>query len=337
MTPAEFLIALWGDTPPGQILVWMLPNKRSTWLTGVPITRDGQKVLHDFLKTHDGCDIYTGVSLAPRHPKLSPHERVTSANSAGIAGMWADIDIADTVHKKQNLPPSIEAAQEVLLAEYPPSITVNSGHGLQCWWLFRESWIFKDAGERALAQRRARVWHSLLSKSFQAQGWTLDATHDLARVMRLPGTFNHKSGDARPVEVIGVSDFRWSLDLPAPEEIQSELLTSEARTPAATEIVIGALLLDPEAEPPVDKLETLLEAIPEFARSWNRKRTDFQDGDQSPSVYDQSLAYWAVMGRWSDDEIAALIISHRRRWGYDLKLRQDYYQRTIAKARGNQF
>ena len=51
-------------------------------------------------------------------------------------------------------------------------------------------------------------------------GWTLDALRDLARVLRPPGTINHKYGT--PVEVIAertvrytLADFDWLSPLPA--------------------------------------------------------------------------------------------------------------------------
>ena len=31
MDAREFLMKLWGDPPPGQVLVWTLPQKRSIW------------------------------------------------------------------------------------------------------------------------------------------------------------------------------------------------------------------------------------------------------------------------------------------------------------------
>ena len=282
--------------------------------------------MHKIFLDNIDQDIYTGVSLAPKFARMTGYERVTNATSAGIPGLWADIDIADDVHKKANLPPSIEAAQEVLsLMEHPPSITVHSGHGLQCWWLFETPWIFKDAQERALAAQLAQSWHSQLSYVFQERQWTLDATHDLARVMRLPGTYNHKSAPLKRVEVIDVTDFRWRA-LP-------ELPVSSNPAPLVEAYQVGSLTLSPDLEPPSDKLTCLIDAIPTFARSWNGQRTDFKDGDQSPSVYDQSLASWAAQAGWSDQEILALLVAHRRRNGQDLKLRPKYYELTIGKAR----
>jgi hypothetical protein len=46
-----------------------------------------------------------------------------------------------------------------------------------------------------------------------------------------------------------------------------------------------------------------------------------------------SLASIAVTAGWTDQEIVNLLIYQRRKNGDDLKLREDYYARTIAKAR----
>src|SRR5262249_2167871 len=42
----------------------------------------------------------------------------------------------------------------------------------------------------------------LLHAKAKAQGGQLDRTHDLARVLRLPGTWNHKTADPVPVRVL---------------------------------------------------------------------------------------------------------------------------------------
>jgi len=66
-----------------------------------------------------------------------------------------------------------------------------------------------------------RQFAQTLCHAGHTQGWTLDALRDLARVLRPPGTINHKYGT--PVEVIeergvrySVADFDWLMPLPAP-------------------------------------------------------------------------------------------------------------------------
>ena len=331
MTPAEFLNTLWGDPVAGQILIWRMPSKLSTWTNRAPVGVMANEQMQRFLTSHREDEIYTGVSLAAPDVKLGAFARTSNATSYGIAGLWADIDVVGEGHKKANLPPHIEAAQSTLdQVGYPPTITVLSGYGLQCWWLFKEPWIFKDDSEREVAQALTQAWHEQVLAPFQAQGWTVDATHDLARVMRLPGTYNHKGGGARPVTVIGQTDFRWST-LP-------HFMKTEPVKPARVAQIYsgtGVLALSADLEPPADKMAIMMDMIPEFAKSWRLQRTDFKGGDQSASVYDQSLATWAAMAGWSDQEIVALLVAHRRNCGEDLKLRQDYYERTIAKARSS--
>ena len=305
MDAGQSLRELWGDPPPGQVLVWMLPQKRSTWyfkLDGVAAQLEG----------YADRDIYTGVGIAAPDAKLTSKTRVTSANVAGIPGLWADIDVAGLGHKKPNLPPTAEDAREVLKKlPFAPTILVHSGHGLQGWWLFEEPWIFQSEEERYQAQALARWWHGKLAALFKERGWTLDATHDLARVMRLPGTYNNKA-ERVPVKVLSSDGPRVSrrelLDLvPMTEEKVVEQICMP---------LVGEIALSADAEPPVLKLLSLMENDQKFKRSWEHRRPDMQD--PSASGYDQSLANIALAAGWSDQEIANLMIAHRRKYGEDL-------------------
>ena len=64
MDAGQFLRELWGDPPPGYVLVWMLPQKHSTWyfkLDGVAAQLEG----------YADRDIYTGVGIAAPDAKLT--------------------------------------------------------------------------------------------------------------------------------------------------------------------------------------------------------------------------------------------------------------------------
>ena len=320
MDAGQFLRELWEDPPPGQVLVWMLPQKRSTWyfkLDGVAAQLEG----------YADRDIYTGVGIAAPDAKLTSKTRVTSANVAGIPGLWADIDVAGLGHKKPNLPPTAEDAREVLKKlPFAPTILVHSGHGLQGWWLFEEPWIFRSEEERYQAQALARWWHGKLAALFEERGWTLDATHDLARVMRLPGTYNNKA-EGVPVTVLSSSGSRVSRQ----ELLDLVPMTQEKVVEQICMPLVGEIVLSEDAEPPVLKLLSLMENDQKFKRSWEHRRPDFHD--QSASIYDQSLASIAVGAGWSDQEVANLMIAHRRKYSENLKLREDYYNRTVRTAK----
>ena len=48
-------------------------------------------------------------------------------------------------------------------------------------------------------------WRGLQQQVFDwgLDGWKLDGTADLCRLIRIPGTLNHKFDPPRPVEIIG--------------------------------------------------------------------------------------------------------------------------------------
>ena len=80
----------------------------------------------------------------------------------------------------------------------PPSLIVDSGHGLQPWWLFKKPWIFRDDEERREAQTLVGRFQATLQVIAEDHGWRIDNTSDLARVMRPAGTWNRK---LEPVQV----------------------------------------------------------------------------------------------------------------------------------------
>jgi len=224
---------------------------------------------------------------------------------AGIAGLWADVDYAGEDHAKPNLPPIEADAWGLIYAmPVPPTIVIHTGHGLQAWWLFEEPWMFESSLEREEAQAMIRGWQSHMAQIAKDRGgWVVDATHDLARLMRLPGTFNNKS-DPVPVKVLTFDgpalerDSVWdyigvgSED----EEIFKRYLAEWKPT-----VKVGNLTLDTSAEPPWEQFRALRDNDPKFKRSLERRRSDLSD--QSASSYDMSLASIAVVAGWKDQEM----------------------------------
>lgn len=95
---------------------------------------------------------------------------------------------------------------------------------------------------------------------------------------------------------------------------------------------VSGLTFDLAADPPADKFDALGRTNPKFWDTWNRRRSDLHD--QSGSSYDQALADAAAVAGWDDQEIASLLIAHRRTHGDrpEKALRPDYLARTLGKA-----
>ena len=211
-TPREFLTALWGNPPPGAILIWTLPKKESNWYTRLDqVNRDMEHHAHE--------DIYTGMGIArinqntlTNEDRLTSKDRLTEENVAGLAGLWAEIDCNHPFHGRPNLPPSLEHAMETLEgAQFEPTLLVNSGHGLQAWWLFELPWIFHNPEDQELGRRAAQWWHQQINGLYTARGWTTDSVFNLDRIMRLPGTWNNRdTWERKPVTAITCHTTSWT-------------------------------------------------------------------------------------------------------------------------------
>ena len=184
MEPEEFLTYLWGPKPPGKILIWTMPDKLSYWF-------NRPAGVNALVKANRQKNFYASVALAPA--TLHVARRTKAHQTTAIPALWADVDFRHDVHKEPNLPPSAEAALETLQAmPDPPTMVIHSGHGLQAYWVLTTPWVFDSPMDRIKANTLTQYWHHRISLVFGAKGWSVDATHDLSRVMRLPGTTNFK-------------------------------------------------------------------------------------------------------------------------------------------------
>lgn len=96
---------------------------------------------------------------------------------------------------------------------------------------------------------------------------------------------------------------------------------------------VGPLLLTGDRSPPPEKFGILIQTSIDFPLTWRRQRHDLRD--QTPSGYDLALAYAALAAGWTDQEAVDLMIAWRREHRAPEKLREDYYRRTLAKAKAS--
>ena len=201
MTVHQFLTVLWGSPPPkGALNIWRRADK-STQSFALP---DEFEQVSSFIQQFGAhpCDLYHQVGL--QATKTGPASRGTAETCVAIPGFWMDLDIIGPGHKTAALPPDQDAAM-ALLGEFPlaPTMIVHSGGGLQVYWLFSKPWVFVCQAERDEAQNLSRSTQAALMQLAQGHGWKLDNTTDLARVLRIPGTFNAKdTANLREVRVL---------------------------------------------------------------------------------------------------------------------------------------
>jgi Protein of unknown function (DUF3631) len=198
---------------------------------------------------------------------------------------------------------------------------LRSGHGTHAWWLLDESWTFASDDERVEARTLLRRLHSFL----RSQGWKVDAVHDLARVMRVPGTLNHKQSPPVPVTLH---------DNGRPRRYAFTEL-DEWLPPGEPAPLPGDRTPPPESDVAADEIDRLAASWAagdaRFAKTWARQRDELG----SASEYDLAVCVkGADMG--ADDATAwALARRWRQLHGEDPAKadRGDYAAATLAKAR----
>jgi len=327
-----FLDALFSNKPDDlYILIWTLQGdqKRSRWF------RDVQQAAA-YVDSLRGRNVYVGIGLSPSD--FSEVNRCKSEDVAGIIGIGVDIDLASDAHPKGVRPATIEQALSILPPEFPPSIIVETGNGIQVWWLFKEPWIFDSAEERQQAAALLLRCQTLLRYAAQRNGWAFERLGDLARVLRVAGTQNVKD-PANPKDVVirtstdrryNPSDFRDYLDdlaIPSEEE-RTEEAKKWADQFSDKPLVIGMTVAIPD-----ETLTRWMEQDSRFSRTWNHQRDDMNDTSQSG--YDLALANFGIRKGLTDQQIVDLIVHNRRLHGAKQCRSVDYYRRAISKARSS--
>lgn len=178
-----------------------------------------------------GLQVYFGVNLIDFKP--APYERSKNATVAIQVAVICDIDIEGGTHEqsdKKIYAPDFDTAKSFL--PFATSLVVNSGYGLHAYCIYEKPIVIADTN-RVEAQRRNVGFIKVIRSRAGDCGKTADGVGDLARVLRVPGTFNYKLGisaDAPLCRIVEVNDVRF--------------------TPADLDERIAALLPKPQESPP---------------------------------------------------------------------------------------
>lgn len=194
MTIKDFLQTLYEDTD-GHLVIWSMSaqtEKKTTesfLLNGTdgPLTAAAEYIAE--IKTQS--DVYFGIGTQAKQPK--GNQRGAAPGVHSLPGLWLDIDIKGPGHAAENLPETMEDVSKILEAmPLDPTVTVNTGGGVHCYWLFREPWTLDTEEERQKAADLSNQFQQLFIERAAELNWTVDNTATLAQVLRPVGTFNHK-------------------------------------------------------------------------------------------------------------------------------------------------
>jgi len=177
MSSIDFLSELWPEEA-GLYGEFRLFNGKVREQAFVPLGDRGsigRVIAHLIDLDANGWDIYYGV--LPRKQKGG-----TALDcDVVVRALWADIDAKNVGGKDAALHATLR------LSTAPPSAVVDSGHGYHAYWFLRqpEGYSMCVPYLKGLAREVAG-----------------DHVHDQARILRVPGTHNHKEADAVPVRLL---------------------------------------------------------------------------------------------------------------------------------------
>lgn len=209
VTATDLIHALWRSAPLGTI--WTTPSRTTHWfkISGI----DDHAAPIDRLAGHierlgaraDGA-VYFGVHPCTSIPTTSSDGKPAKASAVRsrveyihhIAALYAEIDCKDRGVSATSL------AQELQALRLPPSCIVDSGGGVHAYWLLDEPLVIADNVEaRTRAITAQRAWVMFVGGD--------DGAKDLARVLRVPGTWNHKYEPRRQVRIVDGNGRRYRL------------------------------------------------------------------------------------------------------------------------------
>ena len=325
----KFLTQLYKDAletdPEAHIALVSFPDKRTSRFRDL-----GAAATHTIERSAQ-FDVYVACALQGPPRGDRPH-RDKAAHVRGIVAAWADLDVGVGKSGKRYFPTAEAALEFIHGLPLKPTIVIHSGTGYHVWWRFREPWMFDNDAEREQAKQLLARWQARLTADCQRCGAALDpTTADLARILRIPGTLHHESGN--PVTVV------WD-DGPAinPSKIDEHCADSivvPIRRNDTDEGGANAFVLNRLAELP-PRLDVLRQNDERFRKTWEHQRPDLND--QSPSGYDMAIASAAVAAGADDQEIADALNAFRRRHKLEpekVLQRPEYVASTIAKARAS--
>ncbi|MFN4275352.1 MAG: hypothetical protein ACK4FJ_03555 [Ferrovibrio sp.] len=200
-TCLEFIAKLRLNQIPGHIVGLELPSKTTFSFPSNELNRLAERA--------EAVGLTSQIYYAPGIQAVAPgpRQRGGSASVCGIPGFWWDGDILGPGHKQTALPTEKQIKGFIISLPMKPSAVVWTGGGVHCYWLFEKPWVFSDEADRQKAAAMLAGWQRRIIELGSRHGWKFDFTGDLARVLRLPGTWNLKiPGQPRPVTVEYWSD-----------------------------------------------------------------------------------------------------------------------------------
>lgn len=230
-TPEAFLSALWNDQQDGFYFIAMPnPNGEGFRHFGFKTAADAALFVDD--RVDAGLELYFALAKYREiHVMVGDKRRQrVASNVLSVGALWLDLDVGSEPHKYQSKKQAIDHLVAFCKAvKLPKPTVVDSGGGVHVYWVLRKH----------LAPERWQILAGWLKAVAAHWGLKQDnsRTSDIASVLRVPGTYNHKRDERRPVQLLNEIRICAAKELAAPlgvyfEQKQLTLLPGRNIAPA---------------------------------------------------------------------------------------------------------
>ena len=334
-TPRDFIerVVAWpGEGEPGFVnLHW---NSQRVNMAGRPFTK-----LDDFMglvqwgavNPSAMKDIWFCTSTQSATGKSKATGKIIAARHADMAlklkAIWLDVDVKE----EKGYATAAEALDAVLAfvaaASLPmPSALVSSGGGLHVYWI----------SDRALTTAEWRPYAAGLRAEAERLGLKCDygLTTDAARILRVPGTYNHKTIPPKAVRLshLGASyDFAATPGLSGLAALAPAPVTATV-TEAAFDLSAFSGKMSPAFAAKLDPHDSLSAGINTYDATPLNPDAIFQ---YCPHFQEAALTHGKgySQGLWMLDVLAATFMDDGRRWGHYLSSGHAAYTPPVTQIR----
>lgn len=197
-----FLRLVFGDDAVGHLLIRTGGERTSCFSA-----QDLQQAAHAATSS-DRSDVFFGIGLRTG-PSDDERSSLNNIAIAAIPGLWTNIPLGQSSAVGARCPATRDDALHLIRQfALPPTVVVNSGDGLQAYWLFTTLWQVRSAGELSQAQALKRRLQATLEARATTAGWRFSSTGNLAELLPLPGTMNRRLGEPVPVQILELDTSR---------------------------------------------------------------------------------------------------------------------------------
>ena len=158
---------------------------KKPWYTAVMDPADAPAYV---AQLSDEADVFFGV-CPTEGPVREGEDRGDEGDVTRLSSLWADLDFKSTGCRNEQTVDAIIGDLTAALGTRPSAI-IHSGNGKHPYWPICDAWI--KGGDIGPARMLIKQWERLVVRTAKAHRAHVDSVFDLARMMRVPNTFNNK-------------------------------------------------------------------------------------------------------------------------------------------------